>query len=593
MSLKLTDDVKIEILRLDAAGFSSRQIASRLGVGKSTIGDWLRGESYAEWWEENGNKDLIDITGGPKILTFDIETAPIQASVWRLFKENVGLNQIEQDWFVLSWAAKWFHENEVIYQDKRDSWDNEDDSDLLQGMWNLLDEADIVIGQNCVEVSTPVLKQDLTWAPVGDLKVGDKLVGFEEGRPPNTTCRNEDDTWVSMTERGGRKVKPAVVTEHCIERKPCVEVTLSNGDKVITTHDHYWLACAEKDNNMRWYKSANLRAGQRVKKYCDIWGKDNSYEAGWLAGFVAGEGSLHRSKSSCVSSIGFCQRPGVTWDTALDYSQKLNLEVCPERSPHKGGIGRGDVLYADWLGGKWKTIEIIGKLGIGRFLEKINWDDFGTLKGSGGKDVVVSVRDIGERDVAVMGTSTSTFIAAGYAMHNCKKFDIKKLNARFLLNGYQPPSDYRVIDTLEIAKRHFGFTSNKLEYMTSKLCKKYKKSGHGKYPGFLLWKETLKGNQEAWREMEEYNILDVLSLEELYTILRPWYKQHPNFNIYYNDNQIRCSCGSTNLENNGFVYSNLSKFTRFRCQDCGAEVRDRVNLLPKEKRQSLRGNIAR
>src|SRR5690606_2512370 len=70
---------------------------------------------------------------------------------------------------------------------------------------------------------------------------------------------------------------------------------------------------------------------------------------------------------------------------------------------------------------------------------------------------------------------------------NGKAFDVKKLNARFLLNGFQPPSSYRHIDTKILAKKTFALTSSKLEYMTSKLCTKYKKLSHKKYPGFSLW----------------------------------------------------------------------------------------------------------
>ena len=42
----------------------------------------------------------------PVITVIDIETAPIVAHVWRLFDNNVGLNQIEQDWSILSYTAK-------------------------------------------------------------------------------------------------------------------------------------------------------------------------------------------------------------------------------------------------------------------------------------------------------------------------------------------------------------------------------------------------------------------------------------------------------------------------------------------------------
>jgi DNA polymerase elongation subunit (family B) len=169
---------------------------------------------------------------------------------------------------------------------------------------------------------------------------------------------------------------------------------------------------------------------------------------------------------------------------------------------------------------------------------------------------------------------------------NGKKFDQKKLNARFVIHGMKPPSTYRHIDVLQIAKAQFGFTSNKLEYMTKTLCKKYKKSGHAKFSGFELWSECLRGNIEAWSEMEDYNILDILSLEELYSIISPWDGKLPNFAVYDDE-------PSDNGEwvKEGFVYSNLGKYDRYRNTLTGQQRRGSINLLSKEKRDSLLRNI--
>lgn len=169
---------------------------------------------------------------------------------------------------------------------------------------------------------------------------------------------------------------------------------------------------------------------------------------------------------------------------------------------------------------------------------------------------------------------------------NGKNFDQKKLNARFLLNGFQPPSSYKHIDTKVIASKHFGFTSNKLAYMTDKLCVKYKKMDHQKFAGFELWKECLAGNVEAWDEMEIYNKHDVLALEELYNKLIPW-DDSINFNLYHDEEDHICKCGSDDLIRNGFHYTSAGKYQRYRCKDCGAETRDKLNLFSKEKRQSL------
>jgi len=170
---------------------------------------------------------------------------------------------------------------------------------------------------------------------------------------------------------------------------------------------------------------------------------------------------------------------------------------------------------------------------------------------------------------------------------NGKSFDVKKLNARFVWHGFQPPSSYKHIDTKLLAKKHFAFTSNKLEYMSDKLCTKFKKLKHTKFQGFELWKECLAGNLAAWKEMERYNKYDVLALEELYKKLIPW-DNAINFNLYSRDNVTRCTCGSANFKRNGYFYGSVGRYQRYKCLDCGSEIRDRANTLDEEKRKSLK-----
>lgn len=175
---------------------------------------------------------------------------------------------------------------------------------------------------------------------------------------------------------------------------------------------------------------------------------------------------------------------------------------------------------------------------------------------------------------------------------NGVNFDIKKLNARFVLQGFQPPSGFKNIDTKLIASKKFGFTSNKLEYMTDKLCVKFKKLKHAKFSGFELWRECLAGNLEAWQEMEKYNKHDVLSLEELYLILQPW-DGHINFNLYRDGNDVVCQCGSKEFEKRGFHYTQSGKYQRYRCAECGAWTHGGPNLLSKDKVKSLRKNASK
>jgi uncharacterized protein YprB with RNaseH-like and TPR domain len=174
--------------------------------------------------------------------------------------------------------------------------------------------------------------------------------------------------------------------------------------------------------------------------------------------------------------------------------------------------------------------------------------------------------------------------------HNGKSFDQKRVNARFAIHKFQPPVPYKHIDTKELATRHFGFTSNKLEYLTDKLNVKYKKLKHEKYSGMQLWLECLARNVDAWNEMEKYNKYDVLALEELYNNLIPW-DNSINFNLYHNSTVNKCKCGSINFIRKGFSFTAAGKFQRYKCTKCGSWTRGRENLFSKEKRKSLRAKI--
>lgn len=175
---------------------------------------------------------------------------------------------------------------------------------------------------------------------------------------------------------------------------------------------------------------------------------------------------------------------------------------------------------------------------------------------------------------------------------NHRKFDLKKINARMLMNGITKPySPVKTEDTLDIAKRKFGFTSNKLAWLSENLNVKFKKLDHAKFAGYSLWKECMKDNPDAWLEMKEYNIHDVLATEELWLKLKAWDDKSVNFALYLSDDKMRCACGSEHISKSGFAYTSLSKFQQYHCDDCGKYMRGRVNLFTKDKRASLLMNV--
>ena len=85
----------------------------------------------------------------PKVLVFDLETSPIKAWAWGVWQQNIMPEQIIQDWHLISWAAKWLFEDEVMSDVLTpDEILRGDDSRIAASLWDLMDEADVIIAHN-------------------------------------------------------------------------------------------------------------------------------------------------------------------------------------------------------------------------------------------------------------------------------------------------------------------------------------------------------------------------------------------------------------------------------------------------------------
>jgi DNA polymerase elongation subunit (family B) len=86
----------------------------------------------------------------PKVLLYDIETAPIIGTTWGMYEQN--LIWIIEDWHMLTFAYKWLGENKVHVLGLDDfpefKKDPSNDKALVQELHKLFDEADIVIAHN-------------------------------------------------------------------------------------------------------------------------------------------------------------------------------------------------------------------------------------------------------------------------------------------------------------------------------------------------------------------------------------------------------------------------------------------------------------
>ena len=170
--------------------------------------------------------------------------------------------------------------------------------------------------------------------------------------------------------------------------------------------------------------------------------------------------------------------------------------------------------------------------------------------------------------------------------HNGDKFDIKRLNTRFLLAGMRPPSPFKQIDTLKMVKRCFAFDSNRLEHLLQEMY------GFGKDDsgGFDTWRGCMQGDMEAWDKLLQYNKTDVTKLEKLYIDIRSWDKSHPNAATHAEASDVpTCvSCSSENVSPTGkAVSTNASKYDGYVCNDCGTQMRGRKSILSPTERDNL------
>lgn len=150
--------------------------------------------------------------------------------------------------------------------------------------------------------------------------------------------------------------------------------------------------------------------------------------------------------------------------------------------------------------------------------------------------------------------------------YNGDRFDLPILNQEFLLLGLSPPAPYRSVDLLRTMRRRFRGTSNKLSYWLDRLDLGEKV----KHRGAKLWLDCMNGDKEAFAEMEEYNIGDVVELEKLYDRVLPWIPNHPNRAAQqegivcpYCEAERVHARGYTKPTQHGLVYH------RFQCQECG------------------------
>jgi uncharacterized phage protein gp47/JayE len=273
----------------------------------------------------------------------------------------------------------------------------------------------------CLVPETRVLTEELDWVPVGSLRIGDRLIGFDEYPLPG---RGRKRCW-----------KPAEVTAASMVQAPTFEVR-TTGPSVRCTGDHLWLVSqrgpigqagkkrgvVRNAGNVQWVKTKDLVPGDKIR-FIPPWEQDSSFEAGYLSGIFDGEGSSPHG-TSCVD---IAQNPGAVFDKIISLLKQFgfdSLTIYDSRSGSRSPNPRCKQIVVN--GGVAEMMRFFGTFKPARLLPKFLKRLYGTAILGGGRGIeqgtryveVLSVSPHSTETVVALGTSTQTLVAEGLLSHN-------------------------------------------------------------------------------------------------------------------------------------------------------------------------------
>lgn len=192
-----------------------------------------------------------------KLLVLDIETRPALAYVWRLFDENVSLEQLLHPSEMISFGAKWYGKSKMFYKAVRYRRGVEVNSDdrpnMLAKIHELWSEADGLITFNGDKFDLPKLLGEFVRAglvpppPVAsiDVRKTTSAMGFTSGKlahvGPLLECGDKVDTggfklWAEYLE--GNVAARAAMKEYNLQDVNLLENVYTKVRPYIKTHPY-------------------------------------------------------------------------------------------------------------------------------------------------------------------------------------------------------------------------------------------------------------------------------------------------------------------------------------------------------------------
>lgn len=269
----------------------------------------------------------------------------------------------------------------------------------------------------CLTPDARVLTADLRWQPIGELIVGQRIVGFDEhpvGAGRWGSASGHRMTQISEVEKLGRAMLP------------CYRITTDRGE-VVASSNHMWLARriggsgGTRAYSFDWHATENLKPGTHIRFLSEPWEHDTSYEAGRVRGFVEGEGciTVQSNQGYAKPRAAYSQRPGKLLDEINEIVVARGFDIASRLV--RSGINSSLVAQVDITGGWREVLRFLGVFRPTRLIERA--EEIVVNHSASGRAsevaVVLSVEPVGVREVVTIQTSTRTLIAEGLFSHNC------------------------------------------------------------------------------------------------------------------------------------------------------------------------------
>jgi DNA polymerase elongation subunit (family B) len=250
----------------------------------------------------------------------------------------------------------------------------------------------------CNPPEAPIWMGDMTFKPLGDVKVGDEVIGWEEG---TTAVRSE-------------LIKSTVVAIHK-HVAPIVKVTMRSGRVIRCTSDHRWKTGTCRTTS----KFVTPKVGRELAFVVEDPGSCPSSlirEASWLGGIFDGEGSLC---SSGRGQIMIAQSPSHNPQVCSMIEQTLDKLGFEYSVSNQNGCNRYALKAGSAVNSKTTKLKFLRwcKPVKGPALEpailKTRFSE---------KDEIVKIEADGVGEVIGMTTTTGNYVAWGYASKNCGRY---------------------------------------------------------------------------------------------------------------------------------------------------------------------------